>query len=125
MLFKETFFLIRLTVTRDLQTSFKVTPYPLIKGTIWMKYRSEQMEIIHDPEKDFSFKSGPTFTFDLENGFKVITYPLLISYVYVKYEPNRLKWKIYMLCKRILGWSDMIVTLALQTFFKGTALLRL
>lgn len=49
----------------DLQTLFKVTVYPLVKGTpvgdVWP--RLNQMERC-TPENDFSYNSGMTFTFD-------------------------------------------------------------
>lgn len=47
--------------------------------------------------------------------------PLTKSSDNVKNMPNRTKWRVYMPLKRILVWSDITLTLDLQTSFKVTA----
>lgn len=48
-------------------------------------------------DNDFYYNSATTFTFDLEKWFKVTIHPSLKSSVYEKYEPNRARWKIFIL----------------------------
>lgn len=49
-----------------------------------------------------------TLTLDLKTWFIVNAYPLPESSVYVKFEPNRAKWRVYIL---FLFRADMTLTL--------------
>lgn len=59
--------------------------------------RLDQREKRYASDMNFSYNSAMTFTFDLETWFKVTAHPLLKSSAYGNYEPNRAKWRIYML----------------------------
>lgn len=63
-------------LTLDLQISFKVFAYPLIKDTIWVKYEP-------DGSKG---KEDMLPTRNLENWLKVTIHPLLKRSIYRKYE---------------------------------------
>ena len=79
-----------MTLTLDLQTLFKVTVYPLIKGMYEPDWR------IPASDNYLSYNSAMTFTCDLEIWFKVTTYPFFKSPLYMKYDQNRANWKVYM-----------------------------
>lgn len=52
-----------------------------------------------------------TFTFHLKTWFKVTANPLPKSFVYVNDDPNRAKWRMYMIWKKgFFAYSDMILT---------------
>lgn len=66
-----------MTLTPDLQTSFKVNAYPLIKGTMWVKYEPDWCKGRADMLQTRTlFNSALTLTFDLESWFKITTYLL-------------------------------------------------
>lgn len=90
MLSKKDFCVIHMTVTLDLQKPFKITAYPFIKGKNaqnWSKGRENMLRA--------SFPLTPYIW--PENWFNVT---LLKSSVFVRYEPKKVKWRVYMLCKR-------------------------
>lgn len=81
-------------MTLDLQISFNVTAFPLIKGAMWIKY---EPDLSKGSENVFSYNYAMILTFDFENLSKVTTYLLFISSVHVKYKPKNAKWIIWML----------------------------
>lgn len=84
-------------MTLDLQISFNITAFPLIKGTMWINYKSD---LSKGRENVFSYNSAMILTFDLENMSNVTTYLLFISSVHVKYKPKTAKWILWMLWKK-------------------------
>lgn len=75
-------------VTLNLQTSFKVNVYPLIKSPVaevWPDWTKGE-EIFQG--QNVSFHSAIHFTFDIESKFKVTAHPLFKSCDYEKFEPN-------------------------------------
>lgn len=71
-----------MTPTLHLQTSFKVTVYPLNKGTMWVTYGPDLSKGRADMLRTFFlYNSTMTFTFDLENWYQVTTNPLFINSV--------------------------------------------
>ena len=111
-----------MTLKLDLQISVNVTTFPWIKGTMWVKYESD----LRKGSKDMVWTRifhiillWPHLT--LKNGSRSLH--TLYSKALFMWSMSQIGLSEKYICseQRIFAWSNMTLTLNLQTSFKVTA----